>query len=450
MADNTELNVGSGGDVIATDDIGGVKHQRVKVQHGVDGAADDVSANNPLPVVMPETMRDAFGRLRTSEPHTIFDSKQIFDSQPLFWDESLESGAGITSAHSTARASTTITSTISTAGVYTRQTYERFNYQPGKSQMILMTGIMDRLGGGTGVQRRIGQFDDDNGIFFEDDEGTFKVVVRSSTSGSPVDTKVAQSSFNLDTLDGTGASGVTIDLSKAQIFIIDYEWLGVGRVRLGLAVGGEIIYCHEVLNANVLDVVYMSTPNNPLRYQIVTTGSSLASELECNCSTVITEGGATHLGQLRFKSTAGTHVDVAVENTIYAIIGMRLKSTHLGETIDILKKSIAEHAGNKNYEWLLIFNPTVAGTFTYSNETNSAVQTATGATANTVTGGTIIDGGFAASANKGGSESSNLENAIRLGAAIDGTVDEIVLCVRPVGGSSNIDIEASIAWRERQ
>jgi len=50
MADGTTLNAGTGGDVIATDDIGGVKHQRVKVQHGADGAASDVSATNPLPV----------------------------------------------------------------------------------------------------------------------------------------------------------------------------------------------------------------------------------------------------------------------------------------------------------------------------------------------------------------------------------------------------------------
>ena len=50
MADNTELNTGTGGDTIATDDIGGIKHQRVKVQHGADGSATDVSAASPLPV----------------------------------------------------------------------------------------------------------------------------------------------------------------------------------------------------------------------------------------------------------------------------------------------------------------------------------------------------------------------------------------------------------------
>ena len=52
MADNTTLNTGTGGDVIATDDIGGVKHQRVKVEYGEDGSASDVSPTNALPVIL--------------------------------------------------------------------------------------------------------------------------------------------------------------------------------------------------------------------------------------------------------------------------------------------------------------------------------------------------------------------------------------------------------------
>ena len=93
---------------------------------------------------------DAFGRLRVSNPTTIFDSKQIYDNQPLLWDESLESGGGITSSHDPNEAATTIGTTLNTAGQFTRQTFMRFNYQPGKSQSIFMTGILDPSGGGTG------------------------------------------------------------------------------------------------------------------------------------------------------------------------------------------------------------------------------------------------------------------------------------------------------------
>lgn len=392
---------------------------------------------------------DAFARLRVSNPSTIFDSKQIFDNQPLFWDEELESGAGITSAHSSDTASTVITSTLNTAGVFTRQTFMRFNYQPGKSQQVMMTGILDRSGGGTGVERRIGLFDDDNGLFFEDNAGTIGVTRRTNVTGTPVDNTVAQASWNVDAMDGTGPSKVTVDWTKFQIFFFDFEWLGAGRVRMCLVIEGKLIPVHFFFASNVLDKVYMSTPNLPLRYQMITTGSSPVSTIESGCSTVASEGGNQQTGILRYKSTSGTHVDANVENTIYAIIGIRLKSTHLGATISIESISIDEHVGTKKYEWLLIFNPTVAGTFTYGAETNSAIETATGATANTVTGGTVITGGLASTDKFGGlTLSSVIPNALRLGADISNNVDEIVLCVRPIGGDTNLDIEGAITWRE--
>ena len=391
---------------------------------------------------------DGFGRWRVSNPETIFDSKLIFDDQPLFWDESLETGAGITSAHSTDTASTVITSTVSTAGKFTRQTFMRFNYQPGKSQLILMTGVLDLSGGGTGVQRRIGYFDDDNGIFFEDNEGTVRVVRRTNVTGSAVDNTVAQSSWNLDVMDGSGPSGVTIDWEKAQIFFIDLEWLGVGRARMGLVIDGIPIYVHQFLNANSLSTVYMSSPNLPLRYQMVTTASSPASTMECICTTVISEGGAQKNGILRYKSTAGTHVDLAVENTLYAIVGIRLKSAYIAEAVVPERITVIDHKVGSFYEWVLLFNPTVGGTFTYSNETNSAVQTATGATANTVTGGTVITGGHGSTENSTMATASVIPDARRLGAAIDGTVDEIVLAVRPIGGTVDLEVEGSINWRE--
>ena len=392
---------------------------------------------------------DAFARWRVSNPFAIFDSKQIFDNQPLFWDEELESGASISSAHSTDTASTVITSTINVAGVFTRQTFMRFNYQPGKSQQVMMTGILDRSGGGTGVERRVGIFDDDNGLFFEFDNVTAGVTRRTNVTGTPVDNTVTQTNWNHDKMDGTGPSKITVDWTKFQIFYIDFEWLGVGRVRMSLIHHGIVHVVHEFLGSNVLDKVYMSTPNLPLRFQMITTGSSPASTMEAGCATVASEGGQQDTGVLRHHSTSGAHVDAADQDIIYAVVGIRLKATHLGATVSLVDISLLELQGAKFYEWLLIFNPTVAGAFTYSGLTNSAIETAVGVTANTVTGGTIITGGFASSAQKGGTSiGKSVENALRRGADITNVVDEIVLCVRPVGGSTGIDIEGSITWRE--
>lgn len=385
---------------------------------------------------------DAFQRLRTSAPTTIFDSKQLFDSGPLFWDDVEVSGSGTGSTHSTALAASTMTVSADTAGVRTRQTFQSFNYQPGKSQLILMTGILDAAGGGAGITRRIGQFNDDNGVFFEDAEGTPVVVIRSSASGSAVDTAVARTDWNIDTMDGNGKSGCTVDLTKAQIFLIDYEWLGVGRVRFGMVVDGKIYYCHEANHANNIAMVYMSSPNLPLRYEIINDGTGAASSLIHICTSVVAEGGQEKNGALFAASTGGTHVDANAANSIYAVVGIRLKSTHFGATVRAVQIAMMSETAD-DFEWSLYWNPTVAGTFTYSDVTNAAVQSATGATENTVTNGTLVACGWSTSSS---AMATAIESTIRLGATIGGTADQLVLCVRPL--SSNADIQGSLTWRE--
>lgn len=385
---------------------------------------------------------DAFGRLRVSEPLTLFDSKQIFDNQPLFWDESLESGAGIASSHNPNEASTVFTSTVSTAGVFTRQTFERFNYQPGKSQLIFMTGILSRSGGGAGVKRRIGLFDDNNGLFFEDSEGVVGVVRRTNVTGTPVDNRVVQADWNVDPMDGTGPSGVTINWSKNQIFSVDFEWLATGRVRMYLLVSGVFLVVHQFISANVLDKVYMSTPNLPLRYQMATTGSSPASTMECICATIISEGGQSQLGVLRSKENGG--LASLATSSVYALLGLRLQSAKIGATVSLAEKSLLATSANDKCAWALIFNGVIAGTPAWADEPNSVVQAFVGTTGETVTGGLRITGGFFTT---GQPITADLENALRLGATIGGTLDTIVLAVEPL--TSNITVHASLTWRER-
>lgn len=330
----------------------------------------------------------------------------------------------------------------------------RFNYQPGKSLLALLSFNMD--GTAAGITKREGVFDEKNGLFLEAIGTTISFVQRSYATGSAVNTKVAQASWNLDTMDGSGDSGITLDFTKTNILVIDYEWLGVGRVRMGFNVNGRIYYAHEFNNANNLAVAYMSMPNLPIRTEISNDGTGAAATITQICSTVISEGGSRDLGILRYASTAGAHLDANTENTIYALLGIRLKSEYIGATIRIVNISLQIHTASETVEWILLYNPTVAGTggdaFTYADETNSAVQIARGATANTVTGGIafcgghIQSGGNASGAN--GGTSANIENAISLGSTIAGVVDSLVLCVRPIGGSADVDIEGSITWRE--
>jgi len=114
---------------------------------------------------------DAFGRLRTSTPTTIFDSKQIFNNQSLQWDDQQTSGAGTTSTWTASAASSVMAISATTAGTRVRQTFRRFNYFPGKSQLVLATGVLAKSGGGTGITRRFGLFDENNGFFLADEQG---------------------------------------------------------------------------------------------------------------------------------------------------------------------------------------------------------------------------------------------------------------------------------------
>lgn len=396
-------------------------------------------------IVFGSNYLDSFGRMRVSTPETLFDSKQLLDKSPLLWDDQEVSGSGTGSSWSAAKASTTLSVGVNTAGRRVRQTFRRFNYQPGKSQQILLTGTLGQSGGGSGIQRCAGIYDDNNGILFRDNEGVVEAVVRSKTTGSVVDNAIPQSSWNLDKLDGNGPSGVTLDPEKSQIICIDYEWLSVGVVRAGFVIDGIIVYAHQFLHANIAQGAYMTTPNLPIRFEIINDGTGAASELEQICASVISEGGHNPIGLPQYASTEGTHIDANAADSLYAVLGIRQKAASIiagGGAMKVDGISLIAET-NDDFEWILYHNPTVAGTFTYSDKSNSAMQVAKGVTANTITGGHPIDGGFSKAE---GNVTVKLSSSLSLGSAIDGTPDELVLCVRPL--SANADIQGILKWTE--
>lgn len=389
---------------------------------------------------------DGFFRLRTSSPETIFDSKQISDKQPLFWDDQLISGSGGASTYNANQASTTLSVANLTAAVRVRQTYRWFNYQPGKSSEIIMTGVWGAAG--TGITKRIGQFETNNGLFFEQTSTGMGVVVRTKTSGAVVDTRVPQASWNLDTLDGNGPSGINLDYTKTQIMFIDYEWLGVGRVRFGWFVNGTPYYCHQVLNTNVLSLVYMSMPNLPLRYELRNDGTGAANSLTHICATVISEGGFAETGIVRGINRGVTALVTNNDTAIYPVIAIRLNSSYLHATIKISNLSVV-CTSTSAYNWYLILNPTVVGTaLSFSVVTNSAVDAdVSRLNTTTLTGGTILSSGTSFQTNDGAAV-TNIPTDFALGSTIAGVSDIIVLAVQRITGTSE-SFYASLNWREQ-
>lgn len=430
----------------------------MKYERALMMAVGDDSTPEPATTAFFESVRkmragdspsvDAFGRWRVSSPYTILDTKQIHDGSPLYWDDEEVSGSGTTSTHSIVRASTRMAVSDTTAGKRIRQTYQWLNYQPGKSQLVVMTA--SHFDTTDGITKQIGLFNDDNGLLFRHEGGTAYVVRRTQSSGVVAEEAIPQRNWNLDRLDGTGPSGIDLDFSKTQIFAIDFEWLGVGRVRFGFDIDGVIVPCHELLNANRLDVVYISTPNLPLRYTLENDGTGTSSYLDAICVSVMSEGGFSlnPNGVLHSYNIGTTHIDLASTGTQYPVIGLRLKADHLGDTVLISSFSLLEVTGGDAYRWSLLWNPTLSGALSYGDIDHSGCQAASGNGTITISDpNVIIDSGYVSSTQQaGGGLQSEATNALHLGSAIDGTRDQLILAVTPLG--ANLDIYASLNWRE--
>ncbi len=372
---------------------------------------------------------DAFSRTRISAPSIIFDSKFLSSTSSAYLWNTATTGTS-TSTYNTNQASYSLTVGATNSSAI-RQTARKFNYQPGRGLTVILTGVLGTQA--NGVFSRIGYFDADNGLFFMSNNGTISVNVRTFTSGSAVTTSIGQSAWNLDKLDGTGRSGITLDITKTQIFLIDFQWLGVGRIRYGFGINGLIYWCHQITNANVLSVVYMSNPNLPIRYEIVST-TGTAGTLVQICSCIISEGGDTNISFPRVISTDTTALSITGSvTTWFPILVLRLATGFTHAAVSVTSVSVLCDS-NLRYRWQLVINPTYVGTaLTYGTRhlTNSAVEYATPTSATTVTENTGLRIGAGYLDMTTGAITVPQLSTINsyLGSSIAGVSDTMALCV---------------------
>ena len=387
---------------------------------------------------------DAFGRMRVSNPFTLFDGAVRYRDDPFRWDQ--QDTGSATSTHLPNESSILMTVTGNGDSVV-RQSKQVFSYQPGKSLLSMTTFVMNTPT--AGLRQRVGYFGAQNGVYFEVDGTTINLVVRKYTSGSVDDTteKIPQSSWNCDRLNGLGGqnniSGVTLDVTKAQIFWTDIEWLGVGSVRCGFVVNGQFIACHIFHHANILDRVYMTTASLPVRYELTSTGA--AGTMRAICSTVISEGGYVNRSQSRAIGTSLTGKELS--NTVYRpLICIRLKSTNL-DSIVVPTKFDLYGLQLAAFGYRVILNPTLTDANWISAGDDSSVQYDLSATA--LSGGTVIDQGIFVGSNKGGTasvSSSDVDFSQQLGRTIAGVSD--IWCLAAIATTNNDDAVASVSWQE--
>lgn len=390
-----------------------------------------VAANSTLPVAFGGTSVDAFGRLKVSQPYTLFDSQNRYAVDNQF-DTALTTGG--TTTYLPNEASVALNTTTTSGSSVVRQTFRSFPYQPGKGLMLMATFVMNPAQ--TGLRQRVGYFSTQNGVFFQQDESTKSFVLRSYITGATSDARtVAQANWNGDKLDGTGASGFTLDTTKAQILWMDFEWLGVGSVRCGFIINGQFIICHTFNNANSISTVYMTTAILPVRYEITNTATTAAaSSMRQICSTVISDGGyeqtsIEHMAR-RGSIPAGNFITTA----FYPLASIRLASTALNAVVvpvsyDFLPTTV------DNYEVALIKNTTLTGAVWTASATDANVEVDYTATA--TAGGTIVSSGY--TSGKSGRLPLNSTDTynwdLQLGTSLAGVSDTYTLCARTLAST---------------
>ena len=385
---------------------------------------------------------DAFGRLRVSEPYTLFDTNNRYYNHNQF--SSAITGTGnVTYVEAQSSFQLSVGSSVGDSVI--RETMKVFPYQPGKSQLTLLTFCMNTPK--TNLRQRVGLFGANDGVFFEND-GTYNyMVIRSGSTG--VEERVRQDAWNGDRLNGAGGasnpSGITLYPDRTQIYYADVEWLGVGNVRVGFIINGQYILCHTFQHANQTGntKVYMTTATLPIRYEITNAGAtSGASMMTQICSTVISEGGYNSFGTTQSAGTGTTQKRLSNSGTYYPVVSIRLNSSRLDSIvfprqIDVLSPSV------NYYRWALVQNPTLTGATWATTSPTGTVDIDTAATA--VSGGIEIQSGYAASR-----ELAQLSAVdyfqFQLGRTLAGVSDVVSLIIAAT--ANNADVLAELGWQE--
>jgi hypothetical protein len=416
-----------------------------------------VSTTNPFPVTgsvdieLPPIATDAFGRQRMSTPLTLFDSSHRYRDNNLW--SGLVVGTGSTVGFVTAQGLVNLTVGVGSTASIIRETTKVFSYQPGKSLQVLNTFVMNPAK--ANLRQRVGYYGADNGMYLELDGSNLYFVERTFVPGITTETRAAQASWNVDTMLGAGhlnPSGVTLDISKAQIMWMDIEWLGLGTVRIGFVVDGKFIHCHSFHHANLINTTYITTASLPLRYEIANTGiTTSASTLKQVCSTVISEGGYELRG---LQQAIGTPITaprtLSVAGTFYPIISLRLKTTALDAIIIMTALSIMGVGNGINYNWQVRASGTTTGGSWVSAGDDSAIDY--NITGTSFAGGRILASGFINSSNQGSPSIDILKEALfkfQLERnSLTSIPFELTLVVAASPISSSESVYASMDWEE--
>ena len=401
---------------------------------------------------------DAFDRLRVSNVETLCDLNHIYHKNPFEISEYV-STTGATSNHISTNSYVQMALTNGgVTGKVIRQSNEYIPHQSGKSKLMMFSGVMEFVSGGTtGVFARIGCFDSSedklapatgtgNGCFFELNNKTLYVVIRNNNDDT---LKVAQNNWNYDTFNGLGPSGITLnDYSKSLLYVIDQESNGVGTVRFGLYFNGKMCLAH-IFNNSGITVPYNKTPKLPIRYEISSTIPATA-EMRMICSSIISEGGFEPSG-LSFSIGRPTVKSITSTTTPIPIIAVKLRDSEPFNRKTMILKSLSILNTSKNtFQWDLYVLPDETdlqgGSWLNINDANSIAQYNNNPTSITQAGAVLIESGYSTDTSYVSFKNEKYLGSIILNSNISGKSKVMCLCGVSLGGT--ITTVGSLSWIE--
>lgn len=386
---------------------------------------------------------DPLSRLRISESVYVFNSRFQYGLRDLAFFEDRIAGGTITYLGNPAMASLNVSATLNSFAAMQSRTYCYFT--SGKGCVVLLGQLFGA--GKAGIRKRAGYFDLNDGVYLEQNGTTdVALTIRSSVSGAPVETRVAQSSWNLDQLNGSGPSGYVLDLSKVCMVIMDFSWMSMNRMRVGFYINGMIVYVHEFLASNILAQPYMRSSNLPIRWEIQNLTGANSDSLQVYASSVQAEDGQQE--EIGFPFCASTPASITATTTRTHMLSIRPATGYNGRVNRIQIKPLQNQilAGNNPVLVETFYQCTLTGGAWNSTNINSSVEWGTGQQITTL--GVPIDCFFLGSSNANqGTYDNTLVSHYPLVLDISGQ-NPIPLTIAVTAISTTSDCRAGINWLE--
>ena len=383
-------------------------------------------------------------RLQVSQQEIVLFSSALYSTDPEVWDRAVYNNATVTYDQVQGGTVLTATSDINSEAIV--QSNRVMPYVPGRGVEVAFA--VQYSDSRLGVLRRVGVFDELNGMYFEQDEtGEYYVVIRSNVTGAVVNTRVAREDWNGVKFDGTEPNGITADPDAIQMFVIEYDWYGAGQVRFNYIINGYKYTVHTFNHANQITTTYMRTPNLPVRFEIKNiTGAIGPFELRKWGVSVIQEGdGGKNLGRPADITNAIGGTNLGTGGTYRPVVAIRLKSTRLAGVV-LPNAYQAVTTSNALLHHRITSDAIITGGTWVSFGDESFIEYNITATA--VSGGTVLTAGFTPPGDNGKNE-LDPRGLWQMTRNAMGTASQ-VLCLEATSAGNNVIALGNISWIEQR